>query len=189
MKKHSAFTLIELMVTIAIAGVLLAIAIPGFGVMISNNRLTTQANDFVAAASFARSEAIKRGAPVTICRSNNGSTCGTGTGWESGWIVFADRLNPGTRDSSYDSNCGAVDAATQPVAECVLRSKGAFGNATNTLRGDANVSDRITFTEQGMSPGFNGTLTVCDTSRRVAREVAVTVTGRMRIPPTQATCS
>jgi type IV fimbrial biogenesis protein FimT len=85
------FTLIELMITLSVAGVLLAIAVPSFNQMIIANRLATQSNEIVAAVSLARSEAIKRNASVTLCRvqTNNGTACVAGSGnWEN-WIVRA----------------------------------------------------------------------------------------------------
>lgn len=63
---HAGFTLIELMVTISIAAILLAIGIPSFQAIFENNRLATQANELITAVNLARSEAIKRGADVTI---------------------------------------------------------------------------------------------------------------------------
>ena len=78
----SGYTLMELMVTITIAGVLLSIAIPNFTSVISSNRLTTYANELVTALNFARSEAIKRGQYVVVSK--------TGTNWEDGWNVFVD---------------------------------------------------------------------------------------------------
>jgi type IV fimbrial biogenesis protein FimT len=83
------FTLIELMVAITILGILLAWAVPSFKDASLSSRLTAFANDLVASAQIARSEAIKRNAPVTLCRSTNGTTCAGSGGWEDGWIVLS----------------------------------------------------------------------------------------------------
>jgi type IV fimbrial biogenesis protein FimT len=83
------FTIIELMVTVAIASVLLAIAVPSFNQMIVSGRLTAQSNEMVAAMSLARSEAIKRNASVTLCRSENSTDCATAAGAWQNWIVRA----------------------------------------------------------------------------------------------------
>lgn len=80
------FTLIEMMVAIAVAVILAMIAVPSFRDASLSSQLRSVANDFVASANFARSEAIKRGATVTLCVSADGVNCGTG-GWEQGWIV------------------------------------------------------------------------------------------------------
>jgi type IV fimbrial biogenesis protein FimT len=79
------FTLVELIVTVAILGIVLTIAIPNFRDMLASNRMASQANDVIAALSLARSEAVKRAAQVTVCASSDGATC-TGT-WEQGWVV------------------------------------------------------------------------------------------------------
>lgn len=68
------FTLIELMITIAVAAVLLAIAIPNFRDLILRNELTTVTNDWVAAVNLARSEAVRRGVPVVVCGEGGNGT-------------------------------------------------------------------------------------------------------------------
>ena len=83
------FTLIELMVAITILGILLAWAVPSFKDASLSSRLTGYANDLVASAQIARSEAIKRNAPVTLCRSQDGATCAGTGGWQDGWIVLS----------------------------------------------------------------------------------------------------
>ena len=75
------FTLIEVLIVVAIIGITLAIAAPSFQSMLTSNRLTTSANNLLSALQLAKSEAIKSNRLVIV--SNNGS-------WESGWFVFAD---------------------------------------------------------------------------------------------------
>lgn len=82
------FTLIELMVTISVMAILLMIAVPSFNEVTLGSKLGSFANNFVASAHQARSEAIKRNAVVSLCVSSNGTSCGAG-GWEQGWIVQA----------------------------------------------------------------------------------------------------
>lgn len=83
------FTLIELMITIAIAGILLAVAAPSFRDLLFNNRIATQTNDLISDLALARSEAAKRGGRVTVCTSSDGATC-TNSSWSEGRIVFVD---------------------------------------------------------------------------------------------------
>lgn len=78
-QRETGFTLIELMVAIAVFGILLAIALPNFSEMIINQRVRSAASDVFATLIFARSEAIKRNAPVRVVRS--------GTIWEAGWTA------------------------------------------------------------------------------------------------------
>lgn len=77
-RKARGFSLIELLVTMMVAAVLIGIAIPNFRVLILNNRLTTAANDVIAAVNVARMEAIKRNSSAQFC-SNNADNNGTGT--------------------------------------------------------------------------------------------------------------
>ena len=98
---HSGVTLVELMVTIAVASILLTVAVPSFQDAIQRNRLTSATNNFVVSIHYARTEAIKRGQNVTLCKSSSGTSCVTGTGtfWENGWIVFVDTDKDGTLDT------------------------------------------------------------------------------------------
>ncbi|SDH38069.1 GspH/FimT family pseudopilin [Pseudomonas panipatensis] len=81
------FTLVELMVTIAVAAILLTIAVPSLTDTTLSGKLRASANDLVTSAALARSEAIKRNAVTSLCPSSDGASCGSG-GWEQGWIVI-----------------------------------------------------------------------------------------------------
>lgn len=87
--RMSGFTLVELMITIGVASILLAIAVPSFNQLIVTNRLTTQANEVVAALNFARSEAIKRNTSISFCRAGSATetTCAAAAGTWQNWIV------------------------------------------------------------------------------------------------------
>jgi len=84
----SGFTLIELMVTIAVAAILVSLALPSFSDATLSGKLVASANDLVAGVALGRSEAIKRNAVASMCVSSNGTTCGSG-GWEQGWIILS----------------------------------------------------------------------------------------------------
>ena len=86
--KMQGFNLIELMVTISVLAILLAIATPSFTNIVLGAKLNGYANNLVAGAYLARSEAIKRNSIVQLCVSTNGSSCGAG-GWEQGWIILS----------------------------------------------------------------------------------------------------
>lgn len=73
------FTLVELLITLAIAAIVVSMAVPSFTSTITNSRMTTQANELVTSLNFARSEAIRRGASVTL---NSGSA-----NWHTGWTI------------------------------------------------------------------------------------------------------
>ena len=97
-------TLIELVVTMTILGVLAAVAVPSFSDAFLSSRLASFSNSFSASAQLARSEAIKRNATVKMCRSSNGSSCATTGGWQQGWIIFSDNGAGGNADN------GTVDS-------------------------------------------------------------------------------
>lgn len=92
------FTLVELVVTMAIAAILVTVAIPGFSNLIRDNRLIASTNRLVTSLAHARSEAVKRGTSVSICASSNGTAC-TGS-WTDGWLVFSDGGTTGTVDGT-----------------------------------------------------------------------------------------
>jgi type IV fimbrial biogenesis protein FimT len=88
MNRTDGFTLIELMVTLALAVILLALAVPSFRNTVQNNRATTTANELLTALSTARSEAIKRNETISLCSSANGTSCASSTNWATGWIML-----------------------------------------------------------------------------------------------------
>jgi type IV fimbrial biogenesis protein FimT len=88
--RHTGFTLIELMITVALLGILLLWAIPNVTVFIQNARMTSVSNELMADISIARQEAQRRGRPVRICASSDGLTCLTSApDWMEGWIILA----------------------------------------------------------------------------------------------------
>ena len=102
--KQNGFTIIELMVTITVLGVLLGIGVPAFSNLIRNNRLATQANAIVGALNYARGEAATRGLPITVCAASNATqtACSNNAAdWANGWLVFTDRTGtPGVVDGT-----------------------------------------------------------------------------------------
>jgi len=82
---NKGFTLIEMMVTVAIMAIVATIAAPSFVDMIRNNRVTTAANDVLSAMQLARSEAIRQRRPITVCAGAD--ACTDSTDWAGGWIV------------------------------------------------------------------------------------------------------
>jgi type IV fimbrial biogenesis protein FimT len=98
--KQSGFTLIELMFVIVIAGVLLAIGVPNLRDFLRNSRLAAESNDLLTGINVARSEAVKRRAPVTMC-SGAAPTCDAGD-FSDGWFVFVDVDGDAARDGTED---------------------------------------------------------------------------------------
>ena len=174
------FTIVELIIGLSVAAILLSLAVPSFSTLVMNNRITTQANEFISSLALARSQALKRVSRVTVCGSADGASCAGSGGWQQGWIVFAD-----------DDNDAAVDGGEE-----ILRVYSALEGG-NTLVGNTNVANYISYVASGstrLTGGAfqTGTLVLCD-SRGAgphARAINVSVTGRSRVEDTSpVTCT
>jgi len=103
-RKQQGLTLIELMVTLAVAIILVAVGMPLFSGIAANNRAVAQSNALVSALNLGRSEAVRRGTPVAVCASTTAlpdasPACATsGPVWTNGWFVFADDDDDGVVD-------------------------------------------------------------------------------------------
>jgi type IV fimbrial biogenesis protein FimT len=84
---HRGFTLVELMVVVALVGVLAMLAVPSWEAIQTRTAIRTLVNDYTSSLAFARSEAVRQNTAVTVCPSNNGAAC-TDSNVEAGWIVF-----------------------------------------------------------------------------------------------------
>jgi len=161
MKKNSGFTLIELMVTVGIIGIVMGFGIPSMETYIKNDRLTSQINTLVAYLAYARSEAVLRSQQVILCASSNSTSC-TGT-WSDGWILFVDA----------DSN-SVLDADEQ-----ILRVQQAL-SGSNTLT--SSVGTSFIYDNRGFSANAaNGSFSLCD-NRGVSylKSISISNTGRVR---------
>ena len=149
-KKHTGFTLIELMVTLVVASIVLTVGIPSFKSFFLNSRMSTQANDLISSLNLARSEAIRRGTSIKVCSSNDQASCGGS--WEDGWIVIT-----------------ADDAD-------LIKVYGALKGASTLTASEAD----ITYTSSGFLSGAQITFTLCDSEEtgELGRQVVVSATGR-----------
>ena len=106
MRKPRGVTLPELLIVTAIVGLITTLAVPSFQRFIKGNAISSGVDTFMADLRFARSEAVKRGGVVVMCRSDKPEvlkpTCGTGStlGWQSGWIVYHDLNGNGNRTAN-----------------------------------------------------------------------------------------
>ena len=162
MKKHSAFTLLELMITIAIVGLVTAFAVPSMNTFTKDDRLATQINTLVGHLALARSEAVLRSQQVILCVSDNSTSC-SGTDWSEGWIVFIDANN----DSGFSTGEEVVRA--QPALE--------GGNILNS-----SIGSSVTYDSRGFAAtGSTGTFSLCDDrGNEFIKSIAISNTGRVR---------
>jgi type IV fimbrial biogenesis protein FimT len=156
----SGFTLVELLITLAIAAILLAVGVPSFSELVKNTQLTTQVNDLVTDLALARSEAVKRAAGVAVCA---GTTAGCAGGWGGGWIIFTDQ----------DAGCD-YDAGTDEI----LR-------VHEGLRGDTAMTAApgcVGFTGPGyMASNVAQTFTLCNSQLGKNKVITVAPVGHIGI--------
>jgi type IV fimbrial biogenesis protein FimT len=106
MKNQDGFTLIEMMVTLAISAIMITSGVPAFQHIVQTNRQAAQSAMVVRALQFARTEAIRQAADVTVCSGsatggpNGTAACRNNPDWSNGWIVFIDHGNAGEFDKS-----------------------------------------------------------------------------------------
>jgi type IV fimbrial biogenesis protein FimT len=112
--KERGVTLVELMITLAVTGVLLAIAVPSFESLIASSRLSTSTNDLLSAIAQSRSEAIRRGQRVVLCVQDpaNQGQCAATAGWEQGWLAYIDLDRDGVLDAGETTFISAPRQST-----------------------------------------------------------------------------
>lgn len=165
--KNKGFSLIELLVVVAMLGILLALAAPGFQDTIESANTNSQAKSIMSTLNLARSEAVKRGRPVAICATTDGLDCSAGD-WSEGWMIFVDTNN------DADGDTGSVD-----VGDTIIRVYDTLG-AGSTL---TFTIDLLQYDAQGFSTaGATQTFLLCPLSNNAnnARSVEVGVSGRGR---------
>lgn len=95
--RNAGFTLVELMVTVAVVAILAALAFPSFQGSLRSNRVATASNDLLTSFTLARSEAIRNTRGAGVCASSTGTGCGND--WNTGWLVWADSNGNGSMDA------------------------------------------------------------------------------------------
>lgn len=126
--------MVELIITVAVGAILLTIGIPSFRYVTNSNRIAAEINGLLGDLQFARSEAIKEGASVSVCVSSNGTAC-TGTNfWQNGWIVISSAANVGVLRVQAKFSSTDTFVATQAVSTITFNRDGyANGIANGTL--------------------------------------------------------
>lgn len=181
------FTLVEVMIVLSLIAILTSFAAPMFSRLIQGARISSGTNTFLSDMRFARSEAMRRGGSVVMCRSDSPEAsepvCATGTraggaGWARGWIVFQDQNNNGIRtpDAPLLRVQSAI-ATINAIDDSNVSSTGFRFTATGRLA-NANAAATLVF---GAGPLF---------AREIRRTVCVSVGGNARsVGDGAATCA
>lgn len=180
-KSTRGFTLLELLVAVAIAGILLGVGVPSFANAIKESRISTQYNAMVGSLYLARSEAVKGAADITVCpRSAPGAEqCGARTDWENGWIVFVDRTTvQGEATANIDAGDEIIAIEPGLKGDNTLR---AIASPTNSAANADEVAF-VRYTQTGGAEWSSGSIIVCDTDRGAShsRAINIVLTGDIR---------
>lgn len=125
------FTLLELMITLAVLVIGIAIAIPSFRGVLQSNRMTSQSNEMLTALQLARSEAVNLRRSVSICPTNvnafNAASPNCSDNWLEGWMIFVDTANPGSNSPAIGD---VIRVSSRPRQDATLT----VNSATDFLR-------------------------------------------------------
>jgi len=161
-KRVRGFTLFELMIALAVAGVILTVGVPNFTSFLANNRAVSDTNDLVTSLNLGRSEAIRRGSTVSLCSSTDGATCSGSNDWSTGWIV---QTSAGEVLRAWPERSGGAGVLSGNVSQLQFQSRGALA--------------------PGVPPQMQLRLPKCSGDQ--GRDVTVNSAGRINV--TKVTCS
>jgi len=163
--KQHGFTLIEVMIVVAVLLIIITVAVPGMQNMVLNNRRTSVTHDLLGSLYLARSESVKRGVTVSVCPTADNATCGN-VDWDSGWILFVN--DDGDQPPQVDAG------------ETILKVDGPDGG-TYTLQGSASIDRGIGFRSNGLAMAI-GDITYCDSRGNAdAHSVNINITGQAKL--------
>jgi len=172
--------MMELLVTVSIISILTVIGVPSFRNLMSSRAVQGQVEDLASSIRLARTEALKRSVPVTICRTANPNDptpgCAAGTDWSTGWILFVDRAPRGVVGTN----------------DTLIRVQQSYANSGGINR---TGSATITFIPAGIAPGADGNFlfrpkipSTDSAYNKISRRVCVNNSGATRLLPGETAC-
>ena len=163
--KNYGFTLIELIITLAIAGILFSIALPTFSQVLAKNQQQTTLYRLFSHHQLARSEAIKTNQTVILCKSNDGQQCDRQAEWSDGWMIFTDHNNNKKLDAD----------------ERMIYTQASLNNRLSLSYRGFGSHNYVRYFPSGQSTS-NGTFTLCNQEGKAySKALIISRTGRVRI--------
>ena len=167
-RRQTALTLVELISTLAVVCILLAVGVPSVRTLSASSSVTTAVNSMTLHLHLARSEAVMRGVPVVLCPSTDGQSCLDSFEWQQGFILFVDE----NRNRSPDGS------------DTVLRFQQPDRHRVRILTSVGRK--RLIYQPSGMSPGSTATITICDLTATVnPKAIILSNPGRPRLSMTR----
>lgn len=165
---NQGFTLIELIVSLAVVSIIIINVLPNLGNLVARERSTVLINTLAGAFAYARTEAIMKQKPVVTCQSDDGNKCSITADWHNGWIIFTDENN----NKQHDTN------------EELLRVYTAIENGTRAKFDRVTNYYYVRYQPSGRAYP-NGTFLICNPNAGVGKALVLAMTGRVRLSKTQ----
>jgi len=163
LKNSRGITLVEMLVTVVVIGILTTTSFPAMGRLIESTRMSAAHSALMVALNRARAAAVEHSAYAEVCPSTDGNQCTGDTQWQSGWIVFIDE----NKNKQHDAEEPLLEvSAEQGPHLAIISSSG---------------RDHVRYNPDGSAPGTNLTITFCDArGADEASTVVVNNVGRIR---------
>jgi type IV fimbrial biogenesis protein FimT len=178
-KYTAGFTLIEIMIVTGIVGILGAIAIPSLQGMMRSTRISAAASDLTIDFALARSEAVKRNRPVSVCPSSNGTSCTGADDWAVGRIIYL--------DFNGDGVVTTTTSTAFPLRDRVIAERSALTGGVTMSSSGLGTDYRVTFRPLGTSQTPAATFNICVTTMK-QRQVTLSLFGRAEASLTTTSC-
>ena len=167
--QHHGYTLIELLITLAVFSVLALNVFPSFSALLAQERSVVLTNTLAGALAYARTESVTKQMTILTCQSNNGSECNRSENWHNGWIIFTDTNNNKQREPE----------------ETLLRVYPSANNGTQAVfNGALNRDHYLQYKPSGRAYP-NGSFLICNPNIGIGKALIMTQSGRLRLSKKQ----
>ena len=166
----SGYTLIELLITLAVISILALNIFPNLSALLAQERSVVMTNNLAGALAYARSEAVTKQMTIITCQSNNGSKCNQSENWHNGWIIFADKNQNKQREPE----------------EMLLKVYAATDNGTQVIFNGSGAGIKYYMKYKPSGAAWpNGSFLICNPNIGVGKALIMTQSGRLRLSKTQ----